>query len=64
MSNKFFFLYLIGGIIAVILLVCDVVTAYPSVVSTSKIIAYVIPSIALFYLAFKTRREKEDHDMM
>ena len=63
MSKKFFYLYLIGGIIAVILLVKDIVTAYPSMIATRDIAFDIIPALLLFYLAFKTYQEKKDQEL-
>jgi hypothetical protein len=63
MSKKFFYLYLIGGIIAVILLVKDIVTAYPSMIATKDIVFDIIPALLLFYLAFKTYQEKNDQEL-
>jgi hypothetical protein len=63
MSKKFFYLYLIGGIIAVILLVKDIVTAYPSMIATRDIAFDIVPALLLFYLAFKTYQEKNDQEL-
>jgi hypothetical protein len=64
MSKKFFYLYIVGGLLAVGLLVYDIVTAYPKIVSISDILLDGLPAIVLFYLAYKTRREKVDGDLM
>ena len=64
MSSKFFYLYLIGGILAVGLLVYDCITAYPKMPAISDILLDTVPAIVLFYLAFKVRREKVDKELM
>ncbi|WP_183580076.1 hypothetical protein HDF18_25265 [Mucilaginibacter sp. X5P1] len=63
MSKKFFYLYLIVGIIAVILLVKDIITAYPSMIATRDIAYDALPAILFFYLAFKTYQEKNDQEL-
>jgi hypothetical protein len=63
MSKKYFYLYLIGGIIAVILLVKDIITAYPSMIATRDIAFDIVPALLLFYLAFKTYQEKNDQEL-
>ena len=64
MSNKFFYLYLIGGLLALGLLVYDIITAYPKMISTTGILLDGIPAVVLLYLAFKVRKEKQDSDLM
>lgn len=64
MSKKFFYLYLFGGILALILLVDEIITAYPKTISVGNILLDVVPAILLLYLAFKTYHEKKDHDLM
>jgi hypothetical protein len=63
MSKKFFYLYLIGGIIAVILLIKDIITAYPTMVATRDIAFDAIPAILLFSLALKTYQQKNDQEL-
>lgn len=63
MSKKFFYLYLIGGIIALILLVKDIITTYPAMISARDIAFDIIPAGLLFYLAFKTYQEKNDQEL-
>lgn len=64
MSSKFFYLYLAGGLLAIGLLVYDIIHTYPKVIATSDIFFDAVPAILLFYLAYKTRREKVDKDLM
>ena len=63
MSKKFFYLYLIGGIIALILLVKDIITTYPAMISAKDIAFDIVPAALLFYLAFKTYQEKNDQEL-
>jgi len=63
MSKKFFYLYLIGGIIALILLAKDIITTYPTMISAKDIAFDIIPAVLLFYLAFKTYQEKNDQEL-
>ena len=62
MSYKFFYLYLVGGTIALILLIYQLI-AYPAV-NRLDIILNAIPVLLLYYIAYKVRREKEDKDLM
>lgn len=63
MSYKFFYLYLIGGTIALLLFVYQWITYYPSL-NTTGVASNAIIIVLLFYMAYKVRREKEDKDMM
>jgi hypothetical protein len=63
MSYKFFYLYLAGGTIALLLLIYQIFTYYPDL-SDAGIFLNLIPVLLLYYMAFKVRREKEDKDLM
>jgi hypothetical protein len=63
MSYKFFYLYLAGGTIALLLLIYQLVVYYPSL-NTFDVVLNLIPILLLYYLAYKVRREKEDKDLM
>lgn len=63
MSYKFFYLYLAGGTIALLLLIYQLVAYYPALNSFS-VTLNAAPVLLLYYLAYKVRREKEDKDMM
>ena len=63
MSYKFFYLYLAGGSVALLLLIYQIVTNYPDI-STAAVLVNVIPVILFYYMAYKVRREKQDKDMM
>ncbi|MGN6178385.1 MAG: hypothetical protein ACTHNW_04350 [Mucilaginibacter sp.] len=64
MGNKFFYLYLAGGILAIGLLLKDIINTYPAIPAISDILLDAIPAVLLFYLAFKTYHEKKDKEMM
>lgn len=64
MSKKFFYLYLIGGFMAVGLLIYDIVRSYPNMIKTSDILLDVVPAILLFYLSYKSYHEKKDQELM
>ncbi|MDB5134931.1 MAG: hypothetical protein JWP37_1534 [Mucilaginibacter sp.] len=63
MSYKFFYLYLAGGTIALLLLIYQILAYYPDL-SDTGIFLNLIPVLLLYYMAFKVRREKEDKDLM
>lgn len=62
MASKFFYLYLAGGLIAFLLAAYRLYTEYPSLHTIS--VVYFLPSLLLFYLAYKTYHEKKDQEMM
>lgn len=63
MSYKFFYLYLAGATVALLLLIYQVTTYYPDLNGIGLFIN-VFPVILLYYMAYKVRREKQDRDMM
>ncbi len=63
MSYKFFYLYLAGGSIFLLLLVYQLIVYYPSL-NVLGVAVNVLFVMALYYLAYKVRREKEDKDLM
>jgi hypothetical protein len=63
MSGKFFFLYLIGGTVALALLMYAIFTSYPDV-NRSGALFYIIPTLALYYMAYKTYHVKKDGELM
>ncbi|WP_426671694.1 hypothetical protein ACPPVU_10690 [Mucilaginibacter sp. McL0603] len=63
MSYKFFYLYLIGGIVFLVMLIYQLIAYYPSLNIFGVILDFSIV-LALFYMAYKVRREKEDKDLM
>lgn len=63
MSYKFFYLFLVGGISGLLILIYQVVTQYPKV-ETIDAVFNAILVLVFFYMAYKVRREKEDKDLM
>ena len=63
MSYKFFYLYLIGGIVFLVMLIYQLIAYYPSL-NIPGVILDVFIVLLLFYMAYKVRREKEDRDTM
>jgi hypothetical protein len=63
MSYKFFYLYLVGGIVFLIMLIYQLIAYYPSL-NIPGVILDVFIVLLLFYMAYKVRREKEDKDLM
>lgn len=63
MAGKFFYLYLIGGTVALALLIYNIIAAYPAV-NTSGALFYVIPTVLLYYMAYKTWHVKNDGELM
>lgn len=61
--KKFFYVYLIGGSVAVGLLIYDIISTFPNV-KTGDLLFDILPAILLFYLAYKTYHEKKDGEMM
>lgn len=63
MSYKFFYLFLAGGILGLLILIYQVVTQYPKLETIDAVFNAVLV-IIFFYMAYKVRREKEDKDLM
>jgi hypothetical protein len=63
MSGKFFYLYLVGGTVALALLVYSIIAAYPEV-NSSGALFYVVPTLLLYYMAYKTWHVKNDSELM
>jgi hypothetical protein len=63
MSYRFFYLYLAGGTIALILLIWQIIAYYPDL-NDFDVFLNLIPVFLLYYMAYKVRREKEDKDLM
>ena len=63
MSYKFFYLYLAGGTLALLLFIYQLVVYYPTLNDVALFIN-AIPVLLLYYMAYKVRREKEDKDLM
>jgi len=63
MSGKFFYLYLIGGTVALALLIYEIISAYPNVKSQGALF-YILPTVLLYYMAYKTYHVKKDGELM
>jgi len=63
MAGKFFYLYLVGGTVALLLLVYALITAYPDFNGHGALF-YIIPTLALYYMAYKTYHVKKDGELM
>ncbi len=60
---KFFYLYLIGAIVALALLIYQLVDTYPNI-KYSGALFYIIPTVLLFYMANKAYHVKKDKELM
>jgi hypothetical protein len=60
---KFFYLYLTGGIVALILLIYQLIVTYPDI-KYGGALFYIIPTVLLFYMANKTYHVKKDKELM
>ncbi|MBS7562838.1 hypothetical protein KHS38_00340 [Mucilaginibacter sp. Bleaf8] len=63
MAYKFFYLYLAGGILALIWFIYKLMFL-TSPVNFGVVVLYLIPVIILFYLAYKVYHEKKDSEIM
>jgi len=63
MSTKFFYLYLVGGAIALGLLIFDLISTWPKP-SLESLALDILPMILFFYLSYKTYHEKKDQELM
>ena len=63
MGYKFFYLYLAGGSVAMLLLIYQLMAYYPAI-NDVALLFNIIPVLLLYYMAYKVRREKEDKDLM
>lgn len=63
MSPKFFYLYFVGGTLALILEVYQLVANYPNV-NFATVLLYLIPALLLYYMAYKVYHTKKDSELM
>lgn len=63
MIGKFFYLYFIGGTVALALLVYEIIAAYPNINGRGAFF-YAIPTLLLYYMAYKTYHVKKDGELM
>ena len=64
MNNRFYYVYLIGGTIALILLIYQAFAQHTTGINWYNLAGYIIATILLYYMAFKTYHEKKDKEMM
>ncbi|QQL51462.1 hypothetical protein [Mucilaginibacter ginkgonis] len=62
-NKRYFYLYLLFGIVALALIVINLIMFYP-VVKTSSLIIEALMAALFFYLAYKTYHEKKDKELM
>lgn len=63
MNPKFLVLYLIAGTLALILVIYELVTTYPSP-NFGAIALNSVISLFFYYLSYKTYHEKKDKELM
>lgn len=63
MTPKFFYLYLLGGTVALILVIYQLVTAQQPV-SAVTVLLYLIPALLLYYMSYKVYHVKKDNELM
>jgi hypothetical protein len=63
MNPKFLILYLIAGTLALILVIYQAVTTYPTL-NDGRIALNLVISIFFYYLSYKTYHEKKDKELM
>jgi len=64
MSNRFYYLYLIAGTIALIILLYQLFSPHATTISIWNLSGDIFLIVVLYYLAFKTYHEKKDKEMM
>ena len=63
MNPKFLVLYIIAGTLALVLVVYQLISTYPSL-NLTRIILNAVMSLFFYYLAYKTYHEKKDNELM
>jgi len=63
MNPKFRNLYLIGGTVALVLLIVQVIMTYPYM-NAQGILLNTLPALLLYYLAYKTYHVHKDGELM
>ena len=64
MNRKFFYLYLIGGSIAFLLLIYQLLSTHKAGPNIWNMAGYILLMVVLYYLAYKTYHEKKDDELM
>ncbi|QEC78249.1 MULTISPECIES: hypothetical protein [Mucilaginibacter] len=63
MNPKFRNLFIIGGSVALVLLIIQVFMTYPDI-NAVNILLNALPALVLYYLAYKTYHEHKDGELM
>jgi hypothetical protein len=63
MNPKFRNLFIIGGTVALLLLIVQAIITYPEI-SMLGILLNALPALFLYYLAYKTYHEHKDGELM
>jgi hypothetical protein len=63
MNPKFRNLFIIGGSVALVLLIIQVFMTYPYI-NAVNILLNALPALVLYYLAYKTYHEHKDGELM
>jgi hypothetical protein len=64
MNNKFFYIYLIAGTVALILFVYQLFTRHTLNFNVWNLSGDMLLAVLLYYLAYKTYHEKKDKELM
>ncbi|GAB3904367.1 hypothetical protein [Mucilaginibacter boryungensis] len=64
MNNKFYYVYLIAGSIALILFIYQLFMMHSTGYNLWNMSGDIFLTIVLYYLAFKTYHEKKDKELM
>lgn len=64
MYNKFLYIYLIFGTVALLLFIYQICTVHINGINFWNIVGDLFMVIALYYLAYKTYHEKKDKELM
>jgi hypothetical protein len=64
MNNRFYYLYLIAGSIALIFLLYQLFTRHANAINWWNLSGDIFLVVVLYYLAYKTYHEKKDKEMM
>jgi hypothetical protein len=64
MNNKFYYIYLVAGTIALILFVYQLLTAHTNGINLWNLSGDIFMVVVLYYLAYKTYHEIKDKELM
>jgi len=64
MNNRFYYVYLIAGTIALIFLIYQLFTQHATGINLWNLGGDIFLVVVLYYLAFKAYHEKKDKEMM